>query len=197
MSDRTTKTRILEAAEELMLEKSFHSVGLNEILKAVKVPKGSFYHYFESKEQFGVELLKHYVAGASEYKRRVLLASTTEPNALQRLLTYLETNVAKTCESGGKCPCLVVKLASEVADMSEPMRQVLAAGQCEGAGLMEELRREGVRNGHIDPSVDPRRMGSTIWDLWSGAMQRAAIQRTVAPLRDAIDFIRAELSPEK
>ena len=64
MSDRPTKERILDAAEQIMLEKSFHSVGLNEILKAVGVPKGSFYHHFESKEQFGVEMLKHYVADA-------------------------------------------------------------------------------------------------------------------------------------
>ena len=35
----TTKERILDAAEEIMLQKSFHSVGLNEILTAVKVPK--------------------------------------------------------------------------------------------------------------------------------------------------------------
>ena len=67
MSDRTTKERILDAAEELMLEKSFHSVGLTEILEAVKVPKGSFYHHFKSKEQFGVEMLKHYVADATAY----------------------------------------------------------------------------------------------------------------------------------
>ncbi|MCW0220810.1 MAG: TetR/AcrR family transcriptional regulator, partial [Prosthecobacter sp.] len=72
MSDRTTKERILDAAEGLMLEKSFHSVGLNEILAAVKVPKGSFYHHFESKEQFGVEMLKHYVTNSVAYKTRLL-----------------------------------------------------------------------------------------------------------------------------
>ena len=195
MSDRTTKERILDAAEALMIEKSFHSVGLNEILGAVKVPKGSFYHYFTSKEQFGVEMLKHYVASASVYKRRMLLEATSEPDPLQRLMTYLEVNVAKMCENEGKCPCLVVKLASEVADMSEPMREVLAAGQVEWGQVMEELLREGVQTGHISRTIDPKRTASTIWDLWGGAMQRAAIQRNVAPLRDAINFIRAQLAP--
>lgn len=52
-----------------MLERSFHSVGLIQILKAVTVPKGSFYHYFESNEHFGVEMLKHYVAEATADKR--------------------------------------------------------------------------------------------------------------------------------
>lgn len=84
-----TKERILDAAEGIMLQKSFHSVGLNEILSAVKVPKGSFYHYFQSKEQFGVELLKHYVADASAYKRKCLLTAELSEDPAERLAAYL------------------------------------------------------------------------------------------------------------
>src|SRR6218665_448750 len=118
MSDRTTKARILDAAQGLMIDKSFHSVGLNEILKVVKVPKGSFYHHFESKEQFGVELLKHYVSNSIAYKSKLLLPPNPEPDPLLRLLTYLESNVARMLESDGKCPCLIIKLASEVCELS-------------------------------------------------------------------------------
>src|SRR5260370_27559509 len=91
----TTKERILEAAEEIMLQKSFHSVGLNEILSAVKVPKGSFYHYFQSKEQFGVELLKHYVADASVFKRRALLTTELAADPFERLIAYFGLNIVK------------------------------------------------------------------------------------------------------
>ena len=96
----TTKERILDAAEEIMLQKSFHSVGLNEILSAVKVPKGSFYHYFQSKEQFGVELLKHYVAGASIYKRRALLTTETFGESPGAVAGYLDLNIAKLMDNG-------------------------------------------------------------------------------------------------
>ena len=126
MSDRPTKERILDAAEEIMLERSFHSVGLNQILAAVKVPKGSFYHYFESKEQFGVEMLRHYGNGAAAWKRQMLLDSETQPDPLQRLVTFFTCLIGKVQENGGKCPCLIQKLASEVADFSEPMRDELA-----------------------------------------------------------------------
>src|SRR5580698_11070677 len=89
----TTKERILDAAEEIMLQKSFHSVGLNEILASVKVPKGSFYHYFQSKEQFGVELLRHYVKEASVYKRKMLLSADVEADPLKRLSAYFDCNI--------------------------------------------------------------------------------------------------------
>src|SRR5688572_28308165 len=94
----TTKERILDAAEEIMLQKSFHSVGLNEILAAVKVPKGSFYHYFESKEHFGVELLRHYLAEATAWKRRLLLSTDQEPNPYERFMAFLELNIGKMFE---------------------------------------------------------------------------------------------------
>src|ERR1700709_1642714 len=115
----TTKERILDAAEEIMLQKSFHSVGLNEILTAVKVPKGSFYHYFQSKEQFGVELLKHYVADASSYKRRALLTPELGENPYERLMAYFDLNIARLMDNNCGCTCLVVKLASEVATFSD------------------------------------------------------------------------------
>src|SRR5687767_6714458 len=111
----TTKERILDAAEALMVAKSFHSVGLNEILSAVKVPKGSFYHYFQSKEQFGVELLKHYVADATAYKRRMLLSQDVEPDPLERLMAFVNGSISKLMENECRHCCLVQKLGTEVA----------------------------------------------------------------------------------
>src|SRR4030095_10525656 len=101
----TTKERILDAAEDLMLAKSFHSVGLNEILSAVKVPKGSFYHYFPSKEQFGVELIRHYVSETTAFKRRMLLTDQLSDNPYERMVTYWHGVVAKSDDGCGQSAC--------------------------------------------------------------------------------------------
>ncbi len=194
MSERTTKERILDAAEGLMLEKSFHSVGLNEILAAVKVPKGSFYHHFESKEQFGVEMLKHYVADATAYKTKLLLSPTPEPDPVQRLFIYLESNIGRFLENEGKCPCLVAKLAAEVGDFSEPMREVLAEGIRSWIGIFEKLLQEGLAKGTIPASTQPVQAAPLILDLWNGAMQRASTTRNAAPLREAIIYLRSILT---
>lgn len=195
VTEITTKERILDAAEALMLEKSFHSVGLNEILAAVKVPKGSFYHYFKSKEQFGVEMLEHYVDNAIAYKTRMLLSPKAGKNALKRLLSFLEGGTAICRANGGKCPCLLVKLSSEVADFSEPMRKVLAEGNRKRTAILEKLLREGIENGDISQDIDPRIMASVIQDLWTGATQSAAIQRDTAPLQRVIGYIKSTLTP--
>lgn len=195
MSDRTTKERILDAAEGLMLEKSFHSVGLTEILEAVKVPKGSFYHHFKSKEQFGVEMLKHYVADATAYKKQMLLSDTPEPDPLKRLLSFCEGTICRVLETKGKCPCLVLKLAAEVADMSEAMREVLAAGNREAIAILEQVLQEGLDKKKIAKAVRPAEVAVIIHDLWNGAMQRSAICRDATPPREALNFIRTLLTP--
>ena len=176
-----------------MLEKGFHAVGLNEILKAVNVPKGSFYHHFKSKEQFGVELLEHYMADALAYKRQVLLSAVPEADPLQRLLTYMEMRVSKSCETEGRCPCLIVKLASEVSGFSDPMREVLVKGARDSIAIIADLLREGLQKGTVASHLDPLVTAEFILDLWTGATQRAATQRSTAPFRSAIKFIKASL----
>jgi TetR/AcrR family transcriptional repressor of nem operon len=190
---KDTKTRILDAAEAIMLEKGFNGVGLNEVLAAVKVPKGSFYHYFPSKEQFGVEILRHYLGEANAYKRRILLSTTPEPDAWLRLATFLEGYIGKSCEAGGKCPCLVIKLASEVAELSDDMRQVLAEGTSEAIGIYQQLLEEAILEGKVRGDLDAGTAAEFIQDVWTGAMHRAQVMRTVEPLRAALRSIRGFL----
>jgi TetR/AcrR family transcriptional repressor of nem operon len=194
-STSTTKERILDAAEEIMLTKSFHSVGLNEILSAVKVPKGSFYHYFQSKEQFGVELLKHYVADASAFKRRMLLGSELGEDPYERLMAYFDGAITKVYQSTCGCSCLVAKLSSEVASFSDDMRAVLAEGMREWRGLLEQVVIEGQEKGSIRKDVDPTATATMLQDLWMGASQRGQVERSVAPLRAAAIFFRNYLKP--
>ena len=191
----TTKERILDAAEEIMLQKSFHSVGLNEILSAVKVPKGSFYHYFQSKEQFGVELLKHYVADASNYKRKALLTTELSECPAERLAAYFDLTIANMMGNSCQCSCLVAKLATEVATFSDDMRAVLAEGMREWRGFMEKLVIEGQEKGVFRRELNPQTTSMMMQDLWMGANQRMQVEKTVSPLRAAALFIRSYLAP--
>jgi TetR/AcrR family transcriptional repressor of nem operon len=183
----TTKDRILSAAEEIMLSKSFHSVGLNEILAAVKVPKGSFYHYFQSKEQFGVELLRHYVQEHSTRLRRILGA--TELNPFERFVAFFNGAITRLAEGECKQFCLVAKLGAEVSTFSEPMREVLSEGIRDWRSVYESTIREGQSAGVIRADLDPAATASLIFDLWRGAMDRSQIDRNVAPLKEAAEFI--------
>ena len=62
MNEKTNDTRlhILDVGYQLIVNNGFNGVGLSQLLKEAEVPKGSFYHYFKSKEQFGEALIQHY-----------------------------------------------------------------------------------------------------------------------------------------
>ena len=52
-----TKEKLIKTGAKMMLAKSYHAVGIQEILTEVNVPKGSFYYYFDSKEAFGIAII--------------------------------------------------------------------------------------------------------------------------------------------
>ena len=116
MTNTTNDVRqhILTTAQSIIGGKGFRAVGLNEILHASSVPKGSFYHYFGSKEAFGEALLENYFTDYLAALDAVLARS--DVSAGERLMAYFEhwLETQATCDPKGKC--LAVKLAAEVSD---------------------------------------------------------------------------------
>lgn len=188
-----TKERILAVGEDLVCTKSFHSVGLNEILAAAKVPKGSFYHYFASKEAFGVELIRHYNEECSQRWNR-LMAPHTGLKPLERLLTTLEAQLAMMAEQGCQQSCLMVKLAAEVSQLSEPMRGEVERILVEWRLSWENLIAEGQDDGDIRKDIPAPVLASFVQSAWLGAIVRAHVEKSFAPLRAAHDAIQGYLS---
>ena len=86
MKPHDTRQHILDTGSRIIAGKGFSCVGLNEILQAAEVPKGSFYHYFKSKEQFGQALLEDFF---STYLARIdTLFEVPGLSARERLLRY-------------------------------------------------------------------------------------------------------------
>ena len=176
-----------------MLEQSFHSVGLNQLLASVNVPKGSFYHYFKSKEELGVELVRQFAANDNAQRRKILTDQSLEENPIQRLFVLWASVIDKLQESGGKCPCLLQKLGNEVANYSDAMREELAKGFRDAIGIFQLPLDEAVEKGLLPAEMDTAAEASFIIDFWAGAHQRAIISRDPQPLLDALELFRARL----
>jgi TetR/AcrR family transcriptional repressor of nem operon len=190
MNEPDTRTRILNAGVEIMLERSFHSVGLNQLLSTVGVPKGSFYHYFKSKENFGVEVLRHYSKTANEHSRQILNNADIAANPIERLIFMFNEAIEKLEEANCKCPCLLQKVAIEIANTSTPMREQIAAGFNEMIELFKATLNEAKALGFLENKLDIQSESELILDLWAGAQQRAIIMCDSTPLRSALRLFR-------
>lgn len=177
-----TRSRILSEGRALVLAQGFGGLGLTELLNASRVPKGSFYYYFASKETFGCEMLNDYVA---DYLA-ALDAIVAHPHpAAERLDSFF--SAALQSDAGSMADrCLVVKLAAEIADLSEDMRQILDQGVTAVSGRFARLLREGVEDGSIIPQPDPDSAAALLYSQWLGAAILAKLSRSPVPLEQAL-----------
>jgi TetR/AcrR family transcriptional repressor of nem operon len=179
-----TRQRILDTAQRIMAGKGYSAVGINEVLAEAAVPKGSFYHYFASKDAFGAALLKSYFAGYLADMDEVL-ERPGQP-AADRLAAYWQ--LWRETQSFDECQgrCLAVKLGAEVADMSEPMRLAMKEGTDAIADRLGRVIAAGRQDGSLPAGGDPGELGRALYDLWLGASVMAKIQRSLAPLDTAV-----------
>jgi TetR/AcrR family transcriptional repressor of nem operon len=194
MSSASSDVRrnILETGQRIMAGKGFSAVGLNEILATAGVPKGSFYHYFSSKDAFGEALLDSYFeAYLTDLDETLGLPGLT---MAQRLMTYWRhwQDNQSFDECQGKC--LAVKLAAEVADLSDVMRAALKRGT---SGIISRLGRAiaaGVAEGSLAIKGDPDDIAQNLYHLWLGASVMVKIVRSPQPFDTAMTTTRQILS---
>ncbi|WP_433511901.1 TetR/AcrR family transcriptional regulator [Nonomuraea sp. CA-143628] len=185
---KDTRRSILDAAQRIMAHKGYSAVGLNEVLAEAGVPKGSFYHFFSSKDAFGEAMLKSYFADYIADMDRVL--ARPDESAAERLMAYWQqwrqTQSVDECQ--GKC--LAVKLGAEVADLSESMRLALKEGTDAIVDRIERVINAGLEDGSLSIDGGPRAVAQALYDMWLGASVMAKIHRNLAPLDTAMAVTR-------
>lgn len=180
-----TRQHLLATGHLIMAAKGFSGVGLNEILQTAGVPKGSFYHYFKSKEQYGQALLEDYF---SQYLSQVdQRFAEPQQNARERLMGYWQQWLAGYSGPCSEQKCLVVKLSAEVADLSEPMRLTLRDGTDQIIQRLADCISAGEQDASL-PSHDAPAMAAMLYQLWLGASLLAKLQRTSQPMQQAMQM---------
>ncbi|WP_339939521.1 TetR/AcrR family transcriptional regulator [Undibacterium luofuense] len=170
-----TRERILATGECLILGKGFSAMGLSELLSAAAVPKGSFYHYFASKEAFGVALLERYFR---DYQQKTAeLFGDSELSAKQKLMLYFDQWLSLADVPGCNKLCLGVKLAAEVADLSDAMRQALSEGMALHCDQIAGVIRDAIQEGSVAANAEPSELASFLYSSWIGASILAKVRK--------------------
>jgi len=193
------KHHILRCGERLVAAKGFVGVGLAEILVAAGVPKGSFYHYFGSKERFGEALLAQYMERYLAQLEALLQpddAGTPARARLMRYWSYWNTSQCGIATAGAPANgcaneaagarCLIVKLSAEVADMSEPMRLALRRGTDDIVQRIAQCLHDCQAEGALPANADTAALALTLYELWLGASLLAKLRRDGSAFEHAL-----------
>lgn len=177
-----TREHLLNTGEQLCLQCGFNGMGLIALLKQAEVPKGSFYHYFPSKEAFGVAMLERYFA---RYHQRLSdYLNDHQISYRQRVLDYYQQSLS-FCQESSFAGCLSVKLSAEVCDLSEAMRSALHAGAEALIATLVKALMKAQQQGTLSAEINCTQCAVTLYTLWLGASLQSKICRDNAPLLNA------------
>ncbi len=174
----------MATGRRLTAQRGYSGVGLSELLGEADVPKGSFYHYFASKEAYGCALLEDFVREYCEQLGNSLAHPTLDARA--RVLAYFDEWRRKQTSRNPEDRCLVVKLSAEVADLSAGMSEILHKAVTAIISRLAETLEQGVAEGSIGPLDDPHVLAQTIYHMWLGASLVANLSHDNAPLSCAM-----------
>ncbi len=180
-----TKQRLLDAGMAMPLERGYHDLGIQALLDATRTPKGSFYHHFEDKEDFALQVIDQYMGHVHAGLDACLGDSSRPP--LERVRRFFET-VQQNYRREGYLGCLLGGLGQELSGVSEVFRRKVEGCFSEIAKRIAVCLEEARKRGDIPAESNTRRMASLLVDCWEGAALRSRLRGNPAPLAAMLDF---------
>jgi TetR/AcrR family transcriptional repressor of nem operon len=194
IQDKDTKKRILSVGAGIVHNKGFNNTGIQEVLTAAGVPKGSFYFYFQSKNDFGLQLIDFY----AQYIFLQLEEAKARPEstALDRLRQFFAGFLDQFDQNKCRGGCPIGNMAQEMGDLNEDFRERL---QTVYAGLqtgIAQLLDQAVSQGQLDIDVDTRELAGFILNAWQGAMLQMKVDKSTGPLHSFERMVFERLLPK-
>lgn len=162
------REHILACGGRIIHHKGYAATGLTEILTAAGVPKGSFYFYFKSKEDFGLALIEYYQRWFGQQVTKILEDETLSPLArLAGFFTWFrEYFVAEDCTKG----CPIGNLTQELGDVNPAFRGRLKDALDRLIGRVGKLLHLAAERGELPDNLDPDQTAAFLVAAWQGAL---------------------------
>ncbi len=194
MEKRDTKSLLLDHGVRLMRERGYHNTGIHDILAAASVPKGSFYHYFKNKEDFGLQVVDRYADDSYAEIDRVLGDKRQLPLVnLQHLFEEFRGDYERRfCRDG----CLLGNLGQEMADVNDTFRHRIGSHFDKWTARIALCLDEAVVSGDLSADVDTTMLAGTLLDAYEGALLRMKVVKNIGPLQAFLDvYFEKMLTP--
>lgn len=182
----STKERLLDAGLEMMHSFGYRATGIQGVLSSADVPKGSFYNYFKSKEDFGLEVLDRYIELQGPIGMKHMADLKRPP--LKRLKGFFDEFIA-LYKINPSCGCLLGNFAQELSDEDPVFRKKLAGVFTAWIESVEDCLLEAQKNNELSKRQDPRKLAEFCISGWEGSLIQMKLQKSVEPLESFVDIL--------
>jgi TetR/AcrR family transcriptional repressor of nem operon len=180
-----TRERLLGAGLELLLRHGYHGVGIQAVLDAGQAPKGSFYHHFQDKQDFALQVVDAYMVGVHGALDASLSDLSRPP--LDRVRGFFDL-VAGGYAQDGYLGCLLGGLGQELSGVDAVFAERIDGCLSYIAARLAEPLDEARATGDLPKGTDPQALAMRLVDCWEGAALRSRLSHDPAPLREMLDF---------
>jgi len=184
-SESSTRERLIAAGLPLLLERGYNGLGLQAVLTATSVPKGSFYHHFRDKEDFALQVVDTYMREVHAGLDACLGDPSISP--LDRVRGFF-VSTQQVYRQQGYMGCLLGGLGQELSGVSDAFRRKIEGCFTEIANRLAVCLEEARERGDLPAASDPQGLAALLVDCWEGAALRSRLQRDHAPLNAMLEF---------
>ena len=181
----STRQALVWCGTELLTEHGFQITGIDKVLKRVGVPKGSFYHFFKSKDEFGSAVIQNYV----EYYARKMdrIFGNSSVTAISRLKNFVDNAKHGMTRFDFKRGCLIGNLGQELASLDEQFRAQLEAVLISWEARVAACLQEAIDSQEISADNDAHALSRFFWIGWEGAILRSKLMQNLSPIDQFTD----------
>ncbi|GAA5317241.1 MAG: TetR/AcrR family transcriptional regulator [Candidatus Pelagadaptatus aseana] len=161
------RERMLASGIQLLKMHGYHGMSIKQLVDEIGVPKGSFYNYFPSKEEFVAAAINQY----GEDNRQLLLQTTTEQGTARQQIESFFSALELTLNTGdAPSPCLISALTTEISQSSSLCRtqllEVTELAKQHLAGLIED----GQRDNSFNSTLSADSIAALLYNSWHGQL---------------------------
>lgn len=188
MDKEEKKQEIIAKSGDIMYLKGYNATGVQEIADAAGIPKGSFYNYFENKEQFAIDLMECYCTEGCGDMEKIFNMKDLTP--LARISLMFDTMIEHfTRDEKFTKGSFIGNISQEMGDMSKPISIAAEDNYRRMVGHLKEVLEEAKSAGEIRETLDIDKVANFILNSREGAMVRMKASKDSAPLRVFKDMI--------
>ncbi|MEE9912320.1 MAG: TetR/AcrR family transcriptional regulator [Deltaproteobacteria bacterium] len=187
-----TREEIIRKGAQLIHARGYKATGIQQILDEVGIPKGSFYFYFKSKDDFGSAVIDYFALTIGELFTGYLQDQRKAPlERLNNLLGYYESVFKK---SGATLGCPIGNLSLEVADANEDLRKRLQTA-VEGFIIqIESCLSEAKACRQLPSGLNTADSARLIFHGLEGAILHMKVAKSIEPLRTFRRYLNTYLA---
>ncbi|WP_298542170.1 TetR/AcrR family transcriptional regulator [uncultured Aquimarina sp.] len=193
MGYKHNKEDILEVGYQVIRKNGYHHVGINQILKEAGIPKGSFYNFFESKEDFAIQVIQYYGEGNRSWLKGIFQESTETP--INTLKSFYKLLIGYNEDDNFCSGCLINNMGNETGRLYDSLAKETKEQFDHWLDLIAEIVKKGQEAKEITNRFGAKEIANYLHSGFYGTFFKMKVERSRKDmdtwLKMTFEFIRA------